>query len=192
MVKESDFGISDTSYHVRTHLGHVLRPGDTVLGYDLHNAVLDEDLFRELTHEPPDVVLVKRVKSEKTRLKSSRKASSDPPRWADAYSSRDTKKNIAKDTPVGIEVESEAYALEDMSDGDSEGYSEKGEYAAWGEENDENESTGVTVGENVTAASEVASSSAAGDTINSDSLNRVDVVGAPHVMQESIPNSNLI
>ena len=31
----SNTGLSDQQYFCRTHLGHLLNPGDTVLGYDL-------------------------------------------------------------------------------------------------------------------------------------------------------------
>ena len=30
-----DLGVNDTQYHCRTHLGHLLKTGDTALGYEL-------------------------------------------------------------------------------------------------------------------------------------------------------------
>ena len=43
VMRVRDMGSSDTRFTVRTHLGNILRPGDTVLGYDLSKAVvLDE------------------------------------------------------------------------------------------------------------------------------------------------------
>lgn len=33
VVKASDLGINDNTIHTRTHLGHILKPGDSVLGY---------------------------------------------------------------------------------------------------------------------------------------------------------------
>jgi len=36
VARESDFGTNDTQYIAKTHLGHILKPGDTALGY-FHN-----------------------------------------------------------------------------------------------------------------------------------------------------------
>lgn len=38
IVKTSDFGVNDTTYRVMTHLGHLLSPGDSVMGYDIVNS----------------------------------------------------------------------------------------------------------------------------------------------------------
>lgn len=32
LVRPSDLGIDESGTHTRTHLGHILKPGDTVLG----------------------------------------------------------------------------------------------------------------------------------------------------------------
>ena len=32
VVKSSELGINDDTIHCRTHLGHLLQPGDTVMG----------------------------------------------------------------------------------------------------------------------------------------------------------------
>lgn len=32
LVKASELGINDNTIHTRTHLGHILKPGDSVLG----------------------------------------------------------------------------------------------------------------------------------------------------------------
>lgn len=42
VVRSSDLGMSDERYIVRTHMGNILRPGDTVLGYDLTQAVFND------------------------------------------------------------------------------------------------------------------------------------------------------
>lgn len=51
-------GVNDTRYTVLSHLGNLLKAGDTVMGYDLSTAVLAEG---EEADSLPDVVLVKKV-----------------------------------------------------------------------------------------------------------------------------------
>jgi len=36
VVKESELGNSESQVHCRTHLGHLLAPGDVVLGSEFH------------------------------------------------------------------------------------------------------------------------------------------------------------
>ena len=62
VAKASDFGVNDRLLTAKTHLGHILYVGDTVLGYDLMTAQLaDADLDRHLEkgNSLPDVVLVR-------------------------------------------------------------------------------------------------------------------------------------
>lgn len=33
VVRASELGVNDNTIHTRTHLGHILKPGDSVLGY---------------------------------------------------------------------------------------------------------------------------------------------------------------
>ena len=35
VARMQDLGVNDTQYHCRTHLGHLLKTGDTALGYEL-------------------------------------------------------------------------------------------------------------------------------------------------------------
>ncbi|KAF8491110.1 NMD3 family-domain-containing protein [Gautieria morchelliformis] len=64
-------GTLDQIYHTRTHLGAILQPGDTVLGYHLSAANFNSDEFAGLSIDRiPDVVLVK--KSYPTRRKKSK------------------------------------------------------------------------------------------------------------------------
>jgi len=68
LMRESDFGESDETFLCTTHLGNLLSPGDTVLGYDLVSSVLpgaDEWSVQNSFNASfvlPDVVLVKKVK----------------------------------------------------------------------------------------------------------------------------------
>jgi hypothetical protein len=45
IARESDLGGNDVTYRVLTHLGHILQAGDSVLGYDLSRAVIDDELI---------------------------------------------------------------------------------------------------------------------------------------------------
>ncbi|KAI9438649.1 NMD3-domain-containing protein [Lactarius indigo] len=66
-------------FHTRTHLGGILQPGDTVMGYHLSNSNFNSDDFASLTQDRvPDVILVrkaypnrrKKTKSRSWRLRS--------------------------------------------------------------------------------------------------------------------------
>jgi nonsense-mediated mRNA decay protein 3 len=64
-------GSLDQIYHTRTHMGAILQPGDTALGYHLSAANFNSDEFAGLSSDRiPDVVLVK--KSYPTRRKKSK------------------------------------------------------------------------------------------------------------------------
>lgn len=66
VARASDLGVNDNTYFARTHLGHLLRPGDSVLGYMLtgtnfNSAALDAiEESRAYGSTIPDVVLVKK------------------------------------------------------------------------------------------------------------------------------------
>ena len=58
-------------FHSRTHLGAILQPGDTVMGYHISHANYNSDPFAELPSERiPDIILVK--KSYPNRRKKSK------------------------------------------------------------------------------------------------------------------------
>jgi hypothetical protein len=79
VARSSDFGRNDTVFFCRTHLGHLLQPGDLALGYDLANANyvgLDYDEYVARGGRLPDVVLVRKSYEEKRRKKRVR-----PPGW---------------------------------------------------------------------------------------------------------------
>lgn len=64
LVRSSDIGSSDSEIHCRTHLGHLLSPGDSVLGFDLANANLNNaelDDYQQIQGDRlPDVILLKK------------------------------------------------------------------------------------------------------------------------------------
>jgi nonsense-mediated mRNA decay protein 3 len=58
----SSSGAEDQIYHTRTHLGAILQPGDTALGFHLSHANFNSDEFAMLPSERiPDLVLVKKT-----------------------------------------------------------------------------------------------------------------------------------
>jgi len=61
LVRASELGINDNTIHSRTHLGHVLKPGDSALGYNIEDSNINDDHFDKLDRSKvPDVVLVKK------------------------------------------------------------------------------------------------------------------------------------
>ena len=68
IARESDFGVSDETFQVVTHLGHLLNVGDVVLGYDVTTTVMSSEAEWSMENAfnanfvIPDVVLVRKVK----------------------------------------------------------------------------------------------------------------------------------
>ncbi|QPG73368.1 ribosome-binding protein [Brettanomyces nanus] len=61
VARASDMGVNDQEYYVRSHLGAILHPGDSALGYYLANSNFNSELFDSLdTDNLPEVVLVKK------------------------------------------------------------------------------------------------------------------------------------
>ncbi|KAL6008466.1 hypothetical protein ACLOJK_033977 [Asimina triloba] len=66
VARASDFGRNDRIFNVKTHLGHLLNPGDYALGYDLYGANSnDVELDKHKGLQLPDAVLVKKSYEEK-------------------------------------------------------------------------------------------------------------------------------
>ncbi|CAM9394601.1 unnamed protein product [Ectocarpus sp. 12 AP-2014] len=62
LARECDLGRNDDRATAVSHLGHILRAGDTVLGYDVSSANLPEgEATGDLKGRLPDVVLVRKV-----------------------------------------------------------------------------------------------------------------------------------
>lgn len=65
VARTADFGVNDTTYYVRSHLGGILHPGDSVLGYDLENKNWNSDLWDQVDQDRvQSVILIKKVLSE--------------------------------------------------------------------------------------------------------------------------------
>ena len=72
VARASDMGVNDNSYWVKSHLGGILHPGDTAMGYFLANSNLNnleyEGLLESISNLP-DVLLVKKVFPERRKRK---------------------------------------------------------------------------------------------------------------------------
>lgn len=73
VVKASELGINDNTIHTKTHLGHLLKPGDSALGYNLEDSNINDENFEKLNQDKiPDVVLVKKCYGDKLGRSSAR------------------------------------------------------------------------------------------------------------------------
>jgi nonsense-mediated mRNA decay protein 3 len=76
VARASDLGVNDKTYFTRTHLGGVLHPGDSVLGYHLTGTNFNNPQFEALEQSNayassiPDVMLVKKFYARKKKNKS--------------------------------------------------------------------------------------------------------------------------
>ena len=73
VARTSDLGRNDTVLTCRTHLGALLRPGDTALGYDVASANLCEPELERygpaLAERLPDVILVRKSYAARRRAR---------------------------------------------------------------------------------------------------------------------------
>jgi len=73
VVRASELGINENSVHTRSHLGHLLKVGDSVLGYNLSEANVNNAEFEKLTPEQiPDVILVRKCYTDRQTRSSNR------------------------------------------------------------------------------------------------------------------------
>ena len=74
VARAKDYGVNDNVFHTRTHLGNLLQPGDTVLGYDVLNAnLVDPNLDSYPPHTLMDVVLVRKSYKEQRQRRRQRR-----------------------------------------------------------------------------------------------------------------------
>ena len=67
VARVSDMGKNDTTFEIKTHLGHMLNPGDTALGYDLTKANWNDDIKISKKHGLPAVCLVRKSYPKRNR-----------------------------------------------------------------------------------------------------------------------------
>ncbi|XP_037936167.1 60S ribosomal export protein NMD3 [Teleopsis dalmanni] len=66
LVRASELGVNENTTHTRSHLGHLLKVGDSVLGYNLGDTNLNDPEFEKLTSdEIPDIILVRKCYSDR-------------------------------------------------------------------------------------------------------------------------------
>lgn len=122
IARELDLGVNDTTYRVLTHMGHLLQSGDSVLGYDLCRAIVDDEILERLTFQHPDIVLVKKIYPDKVKNASKKqkrrnrrgKAKQEKP------SAIPEEHEDIEDTPPPVLKETTADATADDSDGEVE------------------------------------------------------------------------
>ncbi|XP_061398259.1 LOW QUALITY PROTEIN: 60S ribosomal export protein NMD3-like, partial [Musca vetustissima] len=73
VVRASELGINDNPIHTRSHLGHLLKVGDSVMGYNLGEANINDTEYDKLNAEQiPDVVLVKKCYTDRNTRSNQR------------------------------------------------------------------------------------------------------------------------
>ena len=76
VARTSDLGVNDKTYYTRTHLGGLLHPGDSVMGYHLTGTNFNSPQFEALEQSTshasaiPDVMLVKKVYVRRKKTKA--------------------------------------------------------------------------------------------------------------------------
>ncbi|GFS98675.1 60S ribosomal export protein NMD3 [Nephila pilipes] len=66
VVRSSELGMAENLIHTRTHLGHILKPCDLVIGLDLSTININDIEFNKLKKENlPDTILVKKIYGDK-------------------------------------------------------------------------------------------------------------------------------
>lgn len=74
LMKNTECTGSDTQLHCRTHLGHILHDGDTVLGLDFTTANLNDQNMENIKDEKiPDVILTKKLYIDTKKRSQSRR-----------------------------------------------------------------------------------------------------------------------
>ncbi|KAI6247504.1 60S ribosomal export protein NMD3 [Erysiphe necator] len=74
--RASDFGVNNQTYYTRTHLGNIVHPGDSVMGYLLNGTNFNSSQYDALEQSNvyssliPDVILVKKLYARKKKSKS--------------------------------------------------------------------------------------------------------------------------
>ena len=76
VARSTDLGVNDITYFTRTHLGNILHPGDSVMGYHLTGTNFNNPNFEALEESNhysssiPDVMLVKKFYARKKKSKA--------------------------------------------------------------------------------------------------------------------------
>ena len=68
ICRETDLGMNDQSYTIFTHLGNILHTGDSVLGYDLTQSVIEDEFIETLSYDKPDAILIRKSYTDKWKV----------------------------------------------------------------------------------------------------------------------------
>lgn len=70
VARSVDYGRNDNIHYIRTHIGNFLQPGDLAMGYDLANAVYNDNLLAgHKKLDLPDFILFKKTYERRNRSK---------------------------------------------------------------------------------------------------------------------------
>ncbi len=72
MARLVDFGSNDTIFVGKTHLGHLLKPGDYAQGYDLSTAIFNDADLEGFKGHLPDFVLIRKAYPKKAKNRKQR------------------------------------------------------------------------------------------------------------------------
>jgi nonsense-mediated mRNA decay protein 3 len=67
IARVRDFGVNDTVYITRTHLGHLLQPGDNAWGFDVACANTNDDHANTYDFRGVEIVLVKKSYTDRRK-----------------------------------------------------------------------------------------------------------------------------
>lgn len=71
VIRSCDLGMTTNGIHCRTHLGHLLKPMDTVLGYAIADSNVNDSNFDKLPKTSlPDVILIKKSYPDRRRKRN--------------------------------------------------------------------------------------------------------------------------
>lgn len=74
LIKASELGMHENYIHTKTHLGHLLNIGDTIMGLDVANSNINNKNFEKMKDAKiPEVILVNKVFGSRQSRKSRRK-----------------------------------------------------------------------------------------------------------------------
>lgn len=74
VVRSSELGMNENLIHTRTHLGHLLKPGDLAIGLDLSTINVNNLEFNKMKKDQlPDVILVKKIYEDRASRHRRRK-----------------------------------------------------------------------------------------------------------------------
>lgn len=114
VARESDFGVNDTTFFVRSHLGAVLSAGDTVKGYDLTTSNFGTQHVRSLKNgELPDIVLVRKIFPRESQQKTKKNTKL---KTLGAH----RRGKVSKSEAARLEQEFEAFTQEYLAEADDE------------------------------------------------------------------------